>query len=239
MSKLVLHRGGVEVEYLALRELTLPEATPSHVPIEHWRVVDLVKHSLTYYGHEIIEEHHAVAEEGMRYFGLLTLRSPYGNYTDTLGLRNSNDKSFPVGIAFGSRTFVCDNLAFIGDHTIRRKHTQRLKFELPGLIANIVEPLADRRQEQAQTFERYQATPLLPWQADHAIMQLFRDGVIGVQRIADVHQQWEEPAYDWGDKTAYRLFNATTYALTGRVAENPTLTRKLHRVIDGTCEAVA
>jgi hypothetical protein len=234
----MLHRGGEEVDYGFLRELPLPEATPSHVPIEHWRVVDLVKHSLTFYGHEIVEEHHAVAEQGMRYFGLLTLRSPYGHYSDTVGLRNSNDKSFPVGIAFGSRTFVCDNLAFIGDHTVRRKHTAKLKFELPGLIASIVEPLADQRQEQAKTFELYRHTPLLQHHADHAIMQLFRDNVIGVQRIADVHEQWEKPAFDWGEKTAYRLFNATTYALTGRIAENPSITRTLHKVIDAVCEHI-
>jgi len=235
---LMLHRGGVEIDYAGLRELETPPATPTHVPIEHWRVVDLVRHSLTYYGHEIVEEHYATAEEHQRFFGLLTLRSPYGQYTDTLGLRNSSDKSFPVGIAFGSRTFVCDNLAFIGEHTVKRRHTPKLKFELPGIIANIVEPLAARRQEQARTFERYQTTPLLPHQADHAIMQLWRDGVIGVQRIADVHQQWEEPAYDWGDKTAFRLFNGVTFALTGRVAERPDITRKLHQTIDAVCEHV-
>src|SRR3954452_19950205 len=235
---LVLHRGGVKIDYTALRELPTPEPTATHVPIEHWRVVDLVKHSLTYYDHEIIEEHYATAEEGMRFFGLLTLRSPYGQYTDTFGLRNSNDKSFPVGIAFGSRTFVCDNLAFIGEHTIRRKHTQKLKFELPGLIANIVESLAERRQEQCLVFECYQATPLTPIQADHAIMNMFREDIINLQRIGNILDEWEKPSFDWGDKTAYRLFNAVTFSLTGRVAENPSVTRKLHRVIDGVCEAV-
>jgi len=235
---LMLHKGGVELDYGAVRELETPAPTSTHVPIDHYRVVDLVKHSLTFYGHEIVEEHHAIAEDGARYFGLLSLRSPYGHYTDAVALRNSHDRSFPVGIAFGSRVFVCDNLALVGEHVVKRKHTQKLRFELPGLIASIVEPLADQRQEQAKTFERYQHTALLQHQADHAIMQLWRDGVIGTQRIAEVHQQYEEPAFDWGDKTAYRLFNATTFALTGRVAENPNITRKLHRVIDGVCEHV-
>ena len=134
---------------------------------------------------------------------------------------------------------MCDNLAFSGDQTIRRKHTQRLKFELPGLIANIVEPLADRRKEQQLTFERYQATPLSPLQADHAIMNMFREDIINLQRIGTVLDEWEEPSFDWGERTAFRLFNAATYALTGRIAENPTLTRKLHKVIDLTCEHVA
>jgi hypothetical protein len=44
-----------------------------------------------------------------------------------VGLRNSHDKSFPVGIAFGSRVFVCDNAAFIADHVIKRRHTANAK----------------------------------------------------------------------------------------------------------------
>src|SRR4051794_35675106 len=140
---LMLHAGAKPIEYDALRSLETPAATKSHHPIAHHHIVDLIKHSLTFYGHQVVEEQHAITEGGMRYFGVLSLRSEYGNYTDTVGLRNSSDKSFPVGVSFGSKVFVCDNLAFIGDQVIRRKHTQRLRFELPGLIASIVEPLAD------------------------------------------------------------------------------------------------
>jgi hypothetical protein len=49
---------------------------------------------------------------------------------------------------------------------------------------------------------------------------------------------YEEPPFDWGDRNAWRLFNATTYALRGRVAEAPQLTRQLHTVLDGICEHV-
>ena len=38
-----LHSGGELVEYGALRELDTPPATPTHVPIEHYRLVDLVR----------------------------------------------------------------------------------------------------------------------------------------------------------------------------------------------------
>ena len=39
-----------------------------------------------------------------------------------------------------------------------------------------------------------------------------------------------------GNKTAWRLFNAATFALAGKVAEKPDLTKRLHQVIDGVCE---
>src|SRR3954454_17051029 len=111
-----LHSGGELVPYEALRELVTPPATHSHVPIEHHRLVDLVRGTLSMFGHEIVEEHHALDHDGQRYFGLMTLKSTYGNYTDTLGLRNSHDKAFPIGIGFGAKVFVCSNLSFCGDH---------------------------------------------------------------------------------------------------------------------------
>jgi hypothetical protein len=151
-------------------------------------------------------------------------------------LRNSHDKSFPIGIAFGSRVFVCDNLAFIGDQVIRRKHTIKAKRELPGLVTEIVQPLQAQRIAQNATLLTYQASPITDEVADHAILTMYREDIIGVQRIADVLEQWERPAHDWGDKTAWRLFNAATFALAGKVAERPDLTKRLHAVIDGTCQ---
>ena len=47
--------------------------------------------------------------------------------------------------------------------------------------------------------------------------------------------RWENPPFDWGEKTAWRLFNSVTHALEGRITENPKLTSRLHDVIDGTC----
>src|SRR3978361_2085110 len=97
-----LHSGGELVEYDALRQLETPPATRSHVPLEHFRLVDLVRGTLSMFGHEIVEEHHALDHDGQRYFGLMTLRSPYTGYTDTVGLSNSNDKAFPIGISMGA-----------------------------------------------------------------------------------------------------------------------------------------
>ncbi|MEQ9135741.1 MAG: hypothetical protein RLO51_11070 [Thalassobaculum sp.] len=235
---LCLHRGAAAVEPAALAELITPAATHSHVPLPHVDLVSMVKYALGYFGHQVVEEHHAITEDGMRYFGVLSLRSGYGFYEDTVGLRNSHDKSFPIGIAFGSRTFVCDNLAFAGDHVIKRKHTANSKRDLPGLVAEVVEPLADQRRAQALTFDRYRFTPLLEHQVDHAILTMYRQGVLNVQRIPEVLHQWHEPAHDWGGETAWRLFNAATFALTGKVAEAPHITSRLHQVIDGVCETV-
>src|SRR3954451_7572170 len=157
---LMLHRGATAIDYAGLRELGTPDPTASHVPIPHFRVVDLVKTAVGMYGHEVVAEHHGDTEDSPGYLCLLELKSPYPGYAETVGLRNSHDKSFPVGIGFGSRVFICDNLAFVADTVIKRKHTTNLKRDLPGIIGELIEPLALHREAQHRTFERYRGTLL-------------------------------------------------------------------------------
>jgi hypothetical protein len=68
---------------------------------------------------------------------------------------------------------------------------------------------------------------------------LFREGIINVQRIPEVLKEWDTPTFeDFNERNAWRLFNAATFALTGRVVENPNATPRLHKVIDGVCAVV-
>ena len=237
---LMLHCGAEPIDYPALRNIQTPEPTPSHVPIPHHRLVDMVRHTLGFYGHEVISESHGVTLDGMRYFGVMMLKSPYGGYEDAVALRNSHDKKFPIGIGFGGHVFCCDNMSLMADHVIRRKHTANAKRDLPGLVAEVVEPLADARDRQQQSFSRYRATLLSPERADHAILDLFRTGVINVTRIPEVVHEWETPSFEEFEDTgfsAWRLFNAVTFVLNGRILGEPQSTQGLHRIIDGVCTA--
>ena len=53
---LMLHAGAEPVSYDDLRALTTPEATATHVPIPHFRVVDMLRHTLAFYGHEVVDD---------------------------------------------------------------------------------------------------------------------------------------------------------------------------------------
>jgi hypothetical protein len=235
---LMLHCGAEQIDYSALRDIETPEATHSHVPIPHHRLVDMVRHTLGFYGHEVVSEQHGITPDGMRYFGVMMLKSPYGGYEDAVALRNSHDKKFPVGIGFGGHVFCCDNMSLMADHVIRRKHTANAKRDLPGLVAEVVEPLADARDRQQRAFSLYRATLLSPERADHAIMEMYRNGVINVQRIGDVEREWTHPSFEEleeGAPNAWRLFNAVTFVLNGRILGEPKATQDLHRIIDGVC----
>lgn len=235
---LMLHCGANPIDYPALRDIVTPDQTPSHVPIPHHRLVDMMRHTLGFYGHEVVSEQHGVTEDGMRYFGVMMLKSTYGGYEDAVALRNSHDKKFPVGIGFGGHVFCCDNMSLMADHVIRRKHTANAKRDLPGLVAEVVEPLADARDRQQRAFNVYRTTRLSIEQADHAIMEMYRNSVINLQRIGDVEREWAHPSFEELEETgptAWRLFNAVTFVLNGRILGEPKSTQNLHRIIDGVC----
>jgi hypothetical protein len=65
----------------------------------------------------------------------------------------------------------------------------------------------------------------LAFSADHVI-----------KRKDTVRAKRELPGLLSEIKSAWRLFNAATFALAGKVTEKPDLTKQLHHVIDGTCE---
>src|SRR5690349_1499024 len=98
---LMLHAGAEPVSFDDLRALPVPASTETHVPIPHHRLVEILRHSLTFYGHEIKEEHFGVTKDGARFFGLMTLTGDMPDYGATVGLRNSHDKKFPVGVSYG------------------------------------------------------------------------------------------------------------------------------------------
>ena len=232
---LILHAGAEAVSFDALRAVPTPAATETHHPVAHYEIVDLMRFTLAYYGHEVVEEQHAVMPDGARYFGLMTLRSTYGDYGDVIGLRNAHDRAFAIGVAFGSRVFVCDNTAFVADHVIRRKHTSRAKRELPGLLAGIVGPLKEARAAQHHQMNRYQATRLSDEAGDHAILEMYRRQVIGKKSIDEVMILWGAAG---PERTAWCLFNAATRVLAGKVIEHPKLTSDLHEIVDAACERV-
>jgi hypothetical protein len=236
---LVLHAGAKAIEYGDLRELDTPKGTATHIPLPHFRLVDMVRNALGTYGHKVIEQHHGVMPDGNRYFGVLTLESEYTGYTDMVGLRNSHDKSMPVGVAFGSTVFVCDNTAFSAEKVVKVRHTSKMRTKLLGAVEDLIEPIALQREAQHKKYLTYQRTAVNDNAAYAALIQMYREGVINLQRIPEVLEQWEKPSCDWGDETAWRLFNAATFVLHGKVSENPQATIKLHQVIDGVCERIA
>src|SRR4051794_20083672 len=124
-THLMLHSGGREVSRSELALVPTPEPTATWFPVGHARFVDTVSSTLANCGFSISRERYALARDDGRLFGTLDLDVPIlSDVSLAVGIRNSLDKSFPLGFCAGSRVFVCDNLAFRSELLVRRKHTK-------------------------------------------------------------------------------------------------------------------
>lgn len=246
---LCLHCGANEVSREQLALVEVPEATRSYVPLPYADFVNLVEDQLSGIGFRFGEQAYAINNKnldhktgelvenvkGTKFFGIAELLNGSNSDVNALvvGLRSSLDMSIAPSIAFGSQVFVCDNLSFTGEVVIKRKQTTYGRIELPGLIAEAVTHVSAMRDNQNRRFEHYQETKLTTQRAGAVICEMYRRGIVNTSRIGKVIEQWDEPTHDFGPRTAWRLFNATTEALKGSpVFDVPNRTIGLQALLD-------
>src|SRR4051812_19222449 len=121
-NDLVLHRGAHEVSREELKAIEAPPATGTWFPVRHEEVLSTTVATLETAGFQVARMQLALSRAGGRFFGTLDLESPLAEGVSlAVGVRNSLDKSFPLGFCAGHRVFVCDNLSFHSDLMVKRK----------------------------------------------------------------------------------------------------------------------
>jgi len=233
--KLCLHAGASEVERNALSGVVIPAKTRSYNPMPYANFVDMVQDELANIGFRFGGESHALMKDGSKYFGIASLLNGSDNeqHALTVGMRSSLDKSIAPAIAFGSAVFVCDNMAFTGEVTLKRKQTRFINADIRPMIADAVGRVKGMRDNQNRRFEIYQGVPLTTAKAGAVICEMFRRDIINPSRMGKVISEWDAPTYEHGGRSAWRLFNAATEALKGSpVIELPTKTIKLQTLLD-------
>lgn len=223
MSTLMLHAGGRLVAHDELRSCETPPPEGRWHPVPHVTVLDTVRETLRGAGYAVKAERLALARHDARFFGVLDLEAPLAaGVALSVGVRNSVDKSFPLGFAAGSRVFVCDNLAFRSELLVRRKHTANGLKAFGVAIATAVAGLASFRLVETERIRAMADTVLTPERASHVILTALRRGIISALHLPKVCAAWEHPPHaDFAPRTAWSLFNAFTEALKPRAVSAP------------------
>jgi Domain of unknown function (DUF932) len=241
-SNLILHCGAARAERQQVYDVPTPPRTGTWVPVAHGVILDEVQTVLTASGLQVVSEAHGLTRDGARYFGLLQVTSGHNpdQWGLVVGVRNSHDKSFPAALALGASVFVCDNLSFFGEVKLARKHTAYIQRDLPQLVNRAVGMLTQLRQTQEQRFLTYQKTELAEAQAHDLVVRSIDAQVLPVTKIPELLQEWRAPRHPEfrEGKTAWRLFNAFTETLKGRLTELPRRCQALHGLLDPACGLV-
>jgi hypothetical protein len=182
-----------------------------------------------------------LTKEGNRLFGLLTLSDPGasgGDHALTVGLRNSHDKSVPVGLSLGSRVFVCDNLSFSGEAVIKSKHTRFIKDRLPALVNGVIGRLISHRGDLERRINAYKETAVEnPRHLHDIVLRAFKANAIPARAITEVVKEFEAPRHpEFRDWNLWSCFNSFTEVLKGYGDLVPR-TQRLHGVFDAECGA--
>jgi len=213
MQGLMLHSGAEKIGRQDLLSLPTPEPTATHKPIAHFKVVASLLESLSYRNIDVVRDEYAVSKDGMRMFGFLQLNLNEGDICISLGLRNSHDKSFSLGLTVGYRVFICDNLAFNGDFTpVTAKHSKH--FDIQSVISSGVDKAQRHFVPMVTRINAFKKFSLSDNDAKLVIYKAFVEGDGFPKHLArQVHQEYFEPQYkEFEPRTLWSLENGFTSA---------------------------
>lgn len=220
---LITHCGGGQVDRQELARIEPPDSTETWFPLKHSTVLDTVESSLSQAGFGIADMRLATAQDGLEFFATIQLNTLLGDSEAlTVGVRNSNNKRFPLGFCVGRRTFVCDNLAFSSDIVISKKHTRFGEERYTEGIHHAVAQLGQYQEVETRRIEALQATPVTPVEADALILRAAEKGVIGWRQAPKVLEEWRNPQFEeHTDDNRYCLLQAFTAVLRNRFDKYP------------------
>ena len=237
---LIKHCGARAVTWGELDQMPTPPPTATWFPLPHGQVLGSVVQTLDKAGFQIASMELSVTPNDARFFGTLQLEALIApGVALAVGVRNSLDKSLPIGFCCGQHVFVCDNLAFSSDVVINRRHTRFGQDRFVEAIAASVAGLCQFQEAEALRIEAYQNTELSRDRANSLILQAYETGIVGARLLPDVIRQWRQPSHpEFEERTAWSLLNAFTEVLKDRQHQQPTRaaleTISLQKLLDGT-----
>lgn len=243
-SNLCLHRGARLVNPEELRSFPAPPPEGRWFPVAHHRVLDRVAETLHEAGYAVQNQQLALSGDNARFFGTLDLATPLiPGVSLAVGIRNSVDKSFPLGFCAGNRVFVCDNLAFRSELMVRRKHTRNGERNFGNAIANAVTSLKQFKDMEEERIRLLMNTELRSEVADSLILRAFENGMLSIHHLPRVIQEWREPSFEeFQPRTAWSLLNAFTTVLRDRAQKNPAQfavqTMRLNSLVEPRADAL-
>jgi hypothetical protein len=215
MEATLSHSRSVLIGRQDLKDLPTPEPTATHYPVPHWRIVETLAESLAFRHLDIVSEEYAVSADAMRFFGALTLNVEDSGVRIALGLRNSHDKSFSLGLTVGRRVLVCDNLALFGDYApVMRKHTKNVALE--ALLAVAIDDVQRHFEPMRRQIAFFRGCDLSDQRAKLIIYDAFLGGAADLPKHLGgvVHENYFRPSYaDFEPRTLWSLENAFTSAI--------------------------
>ena len=239
-NHIMLQCGGMPASFEDICNVEPPEATDTYCPVMHGDLVRLVEDEMkARFSLSKPEMQFGLNREGKQMFGSLTYNmveqdqsvdlsaftsiehvgNSFNDYGFSIVMRNAYDKSMSVGLAGGTKTFICDNMAITGNSfTIMRRHTKNVWDDVVPMVMQKVRGVADEYRKTV-IFQESMKEKLIKQDRGYEIIGLARGrGVLTSNQMGVALDEWrlsrrkDHNFYDHRDN-AYGLYNAFTHGL--------------------------
>ena len=188
-----------------------PCSTDTWHPVPHIDVIEAVTEVIKAHRWEIEGEKFGLASNGRKMFGVMEIaRSSSPEWHRCIGIRNSHDKSFAVGLSAGIVVCVCTNMAFGGTTVVKRRHTSGIV--LAELIDRAVASLEDDFLTTESVCEDLKDVYLKnDDEARSCIVRAAELGVINSCDILPAFREFKSPSHEeFAEPTRWSLLNSIT-----------------------------
>jgi len=221
----------------ALSRVPTPDAVDRFHPIAHGELADATRLAISNAGLEILEEEHALARGGLRYFGGFALRGAGIDSADrniVLGLRNAHDKTFAASICVGNRMIVCDNLCFASDIKLARRHTTNIMNDIPRVLASAVSRVVSHWNDMGKRIKAYQETVIGDATASDLLVKLVDSKAFPARDIYNAILEFRAPRHpEFAGNSLWSLYNSVTENLkNGDLTKLPQRTMTTQSIFD-------
>ncbi|MBW4622372.1 MAG: hypothetical protein KME17_23830 [Cyanosarcina radialis HA8281-LM2] len=143
-------------------------------------------------------------------FGVIDFeQTSHQDYRWSIGFRNSHDKSMSAGVCAGARVMVCDNMAFSGELSFRKRHIPRNGFL--HYIQQTFISLPEQLENLQTNLERLKIQGLSEDKARLIVFEAAENSIITSSEILPIWSEFTEPQHEeFREPTKFNLLMAFT-----------------------------
>jgi hypothetical protein len=207
----------VTEEYL--KDIPVPEKTASYSPLPHWdfvyNSVHLGQEVLGPHGYELGDTKIICSKDDQKMFFTMEWKHPTDDGLSLCkGGRNSLDKSMSAALGMGGKVTVCDNMMFMADLAVFRKHTGDVFTYLKEKLILTFHKARDTWRDMQEEKKRFQlATCTIP-EGDHFLCSAVENKVLTAEQFKiSLHNWRNSPFMEFSMNDVWGVYNAGTEGL--------------------------
>lgn len=200
-----------------IKSVKLPKQTDTYMPVSHASVVKYVETELAEQlsGDFTFQNNtFGLNNKGQEFFGMATFKNSSSYMSMAVAYRNSYNKEFSVGFAFGSQVFVCANGMFTGDVIVAKKHTLNVWESVRSIMTENIDNAKTNYNQLRQDVETMRKVKMTDETAWSWLGKLRGEGVLSARVFEKSFKEWAKPSHDeHKDGSTLQLYNAITESM--------------------------